>query len=134
MKSNLAVPGGFNKSGAGNVSTSGGQNKTKPSKLQPVRTLPKNTTRANIPPSTNLKSNKPSATKTSKTNEDRKIKEVGCEGSNTDLHDSDVCAESNRSSGALRENMSQENEAGCLNEMTIASIDVERKRSPNVKI
>ncbi|XP_022145720.1 uncharacterized protein LOC111015105 isoform X2 [Momordica charantia] len=130
MKSNLAVPGGVTKSGAGNVSTSGGQNKTKPSKLQPVRLLPKNTTRANIPPSTNSKSNKPSATKMSKTNGDRKIKEADREGSNTDLHDSDVCAESNRNSGALRKT-----EVGCdVNETTTAGTDVEPNRSPNVQI
>lgn len=123
MNSNLSVPGGLTKIGAGNASTSGGQYKTKPSKLQPARVLPKSTTRANIQPNMNLKSHKPTATATkmSKTNElDQEVQELGCEGPNTDLRDSDVCA----NSSALREKMSQENEADCnANETTTANTD-----------
>lgn len=101
------------KIGAGNVSTNGGESKIKPSKLQPARLLPKSTTRAN--PTMNLKSHKSSATKMSKTKAlDQKVKELHREGSNTDLHDSDACAESNDISGAMREEMTKENEA-CSN-------------------
>ncbi|KAG7027996.1 hypothetical protein SDJN02_09175 [Cucurbita argyrosperma subsp. argyrosperma] len=122
MKSNVSVPGGTTKIGAGNVSAIGGQNKTKPSKLQPVTVLPKSTTRAVSQPNLNLKSHKTTATKMSKTNElDQEVKELGCDGSNTDMHNSDVCA----ISIATRE-MSLENEAGSnANETTSANTDGE---------
>lgn len=132
-KSNLSVPSGLTKIGAGNVSTSGSQNKTKPSKLQPARVLPKSTTRANIKPSMNLKSHKPTATKMSKTNElDQEVEELVCEGLNTELHDSAACTESDMNSGALREKMSQENEVvSNAKGMTTANNDIEPNKPPN---
>ncbi|KAG6580587.1 hypothetical protein SDJN03_20589, partial [Cucurbita argyrosperma subsp. sororia] len=132
MKSNLAVPGGMTKTGAGNVSTNGGQSKTKPSRVQPARVLPKTATRANIQPNMNSKSNKPITTKMSKTN-DQEIKELCREGRNTDSHNSGSCAESNRNSGALREEMSKENEScSYANKMTTANTNREpNNSSPN---
>ncbi|KAA0044034.1 nuclear pore complex protein NUP62 isoform X1 [Cucumis melo var. makuwa] len=121
-KSNLAVPGGTTKIGAGNVSTNGGESKIKPSKLQPARLLPKSATRANIHPTMNLKSHKSSATKMSKTNAlDQKVKELHREGSNTDLHGSDACAESKDISGATREELTKENESFSNANETVAT-------------